>query len=113
MERKEINIPNKIRKSLGLKSVKTAEEMFKDLGFEKNVDFLDISIAYRKQIDKDITRMCVFYLRDKVYSVYDFHYNEEFLSKGLYKPVYESFRIDIDLHKAINKQLEELGGCNA
>lgn len=98
---------NKIRKILGLKSVKTAEEMFTDLGFEKDVDFLHISIAYRKQIDKDITRMCVFYLRDKVYSVYDFHYNKEFLKDNLYKPEYESFRIDMGLHKAINKQIEE------
>ena len=98
---------NKIRKILGLKHVKTAEEMFKDLGFEKDVDFLGISIAYRKQIDNDTTRICVFYLKDKVYSVYDFHYNKEFLSKNLYKPEYEYFRIDMDLYKAINKQIEE------
>lgn len=103
---------NKIRKILGLESVKTAEEMFTDLGFEKDVDILHISIAYRKQIDKDITRMCVFYLREKLYSVYDFHYNEEFLKDNLYKPEYESFRIDMDLHKAIDKQIEEWGWNN-
>ena len=104
-----MGIINKIRKLLGLKPVKTADEMFKDLGFEKDVDFLHISISYRKQIDDNITRVCVFYLRDKSYSVYDFYYNEAFLSKGLYKPEYESFRINMDLHKAINKQIEELG----
>lgn len=108
MERKEINMPNKIRKILGLKPVKTADEMFTDLGFEKDVDFLRIAIAYRKQIDKDITRMCVFYLRDKVYSVYDFHYNKGFLKDNLYKSEYESFKIDMDLHKAINKKIEEI-----
>lgn len=104
-----MGIINKIRKLLGLKPVKTADEMFKDLGFEKEVDFLHTSISYRKQLDDDFTRMCVFYLSDKGYSVYDFHYNEEFLSKGLYKPEYESFRINMDLHKAINKKLKELG----
>lgn len=97
---------NKIRKILGLKSVKTAEEMFKDLGFEKEVDPFIMAISYKKQND-NITRMCMFYLKGKLYKVYDFHYNEELLSEGLYKPEYESFRIDMDLHNAINKQIEE------
>ena len=106
MERKEINMPNKIRKILGLKPVKTAEEMFKDLGFEKDVDPFTMSICYKKQ-NNNITRICIFYLSGKLYKVYDFHYNEELLSNNLYKPEYESFRIDMDLHKAINKQIEE------
>lgn len=102
-----MNIINKIRKALGLKSVKTADEMFKDLGFEKDVDVFNITISYKKQINNNITRICVFYLKGKLYSIYDFHYNEEFLSKNLYKPEYESFRIDMDLHNAINKKIEE------
>ena len=75
-----------------------AEEMFKELGFKKEIDCLGI-VRYDKPTNDTDKEIIVFYSDEMEYSAH-FVYK----SKGM-------MPLDItkDLHKAINQQLKELG----
>ena len=83
----------------------TAKEMFEKLGYSKTT-FSNGTIQYEK-VKKDITSRVRFYLEDKVYSAY---YTE--LSENGVEIRQMTRLINIKLHKAINKQIEELGWDN-
>jgi len=75
---------------------KTAQELFKNLGFEKEIDCLGI-IRYDKKEDEFTNNHVIFECyRFAAWSVY----------RG--KEI-ETLRVDKRLHKAIKKQIEELG----
>ena len=72
---------------------RTAREMFEALGFEFIED--DSSIKYERRIKKE-RKDVVFYKEGKMFDAYD--YRE-----------YDAMKIDGELLKAINKQMQELG----
>jgi hypothetical protein len=80
----------------------TAKEMFEKLGFSKTI-FPNGTIQYEK-VKKDKMSRVRFYLEDKVYSTY---YTE--LSENGVEIRQMTRLINTKTHKAINKQIEELG----
>ena len=80
----------------------TAREMFEELGYSKTI-FPNGTIQYEK-VKKEKTSRVRFYLEDKVYSAY---YTD--LSENGVEIRQMTRLINAKLHKAINKQVEELG----
>lgn len=89
-----------------------AKEMFEELGFiEYSND--NISMSYRYKANRENTNyMIVFYFSDNTYQVFTQSYSSRLLKEKKYLPIYEPYRISKKLHKAINKQIEELGWNN-
>ena len=81
---------------------KTAKEMFEELGFDiSNVE--NFGLFYKI---KDYPLIIIFDLEEKHVRIVEEHYIGEL---GLYEylPIY--YPITVELHKAIHKQMQELG----
>lgn len=88
--------------------MKKAKEMFEELGYKKYSDD-NITISYKQNAKTENINMVVFYFIDRTYQVYSFGYSSRLLRQHKYCPIYEPYRITREMHKAINKQCEELG----
>ena len=77
--------------------MKTAKELFKDLGFD--YDYFGAESGYRDMFsDRENGIRVIFYLEDKLYHI-DLDWG-----KGNILNV-----VTVDLHRAITKRMEELG----
>ena len=81
--------------------MKTAEEMFKELWF--NIKRSDTCLFYKVE-DGSIT--IIFNLKSKTIRIVEEHCIDEL---GLYEYLAIDCPITVELHKAIHKQMEELG----
>lgn len=84
-----------------------AEEMFKELGYEKTYDG-DYSIVYTKEYDDDTRFEIEFFkmITDKQFKCSIFHYDED---NDWGEETIKPLQIDMKELQAINKQCEELG----
>lgn len=82
-----------------------AEQMFKELGYERDIglydDFIEYGIYYTENINGEIIKCqddITFWLKNKTYSA------EEFKTVG-----WRGIEITAKLHQAITQQMRELG----
>ena len=86
----------------------TAKEMFEELGF-KEYSNDNISISYKYNANRKNTNyMIVFYFSDNTYQVFTQSYSSRLLKENKYLPIYEPYRINTKLNKAIQQQIKEL-----
>ena len=87
----------------------SAKEMFEELGY-KEYSNDNLSLSYRKKSKRErINYMVVFYFSDNSYQIFSQSYSSKLLKEKRYLPIYEPYRIDKEMHKAINQQCKELG----
>lgn len=80
---------------------KTAKEMFEELGYY--VETEKFALFYKR---KNHPLTIIFYLKEKYVRIAEEHYIGEL---GLYEYLAIDNPITIELHKAIHRQMEEIG----
>lgn len=80
---------------------KTAKEMFEKLGFYIEIGNFDLFYKI-----KNDSLTIIFYLKEKYVRIVEEHYIGEL---GLYEYLASDYPITVELHKAIHKQMKELG----